>query len=181
MAVTQTALAKELGVTRSAVCQAIKSGRLSRSVRTVRGRPQLISMDAAVAEWREKTGPAYGQTAPRKRTPSANETEGEADVGKLDYHELRTESERCKVRKLQAEAEAAELRSQHLRGDLVSKAEVVADVRQLFARVRTRLRGVPSRLKQEDPSVPARTLAQIAQLVDEALTELVDGDGDNDK
>lgn len=79
---------------------------------------------------------------------------------------------------MNAKAELAAMELAAKRGQLIDVAKARADVGDKFAKVRTLLLGVPSRLAQRDRSIPKKHLDLVEELIRDALTELADGGGD---
>jgi hypothetical protein len=68
--VTQSFFARQIGVGRSAVCLAIRAGRLDRSVVLV-GKRQMVDYDEALYEWQEHTDPDQSERARHRRKGEA--------------------------------------------------------------------------------------------------------------
>ncbi len=147
------------GGTLSAVRAAIEAGRLARSVASD---GSIADAEAADLEWAETTHsdrvPLNGPTNGGERAPSS-----------LQAARLRTEL---------ARAETAEIELRKLKGQLIDVGEVHFGLVNVFTIVKTRLRGVPSRLAQRwpDGKPNLQVIALASELIDEALTELAERD-----
>jgi phage terminase Nu1 subunit (DNA packaging protein) len=62
------------------------------------------------------------------------------------------EERQARIRKLNAEAEARELKNAQLRGELYEAAEVERQVAELTSRIRLRLESIPGELQTEWPA-----------------------------
>ena len=159
------AYAKRRGVSTAAVSKAVATGRLTDSVvRDPRGAPKIGDPDLADLEW-------GSNTRPRADKPSAAPTRP-ADLDVPDYMESRARREAAAARREAAQAEMAELDVAERRGELVAVAEIRAEVDARYARVRTRVLGVPSRAAQRLPHIAAEMVPVIEEAIREALEEL---------
>lgn len=183
-----------VGATPMAVSKAIKAGRLVKSVvRDSNGQPKIADPELADREWASGTdySKAPGQVkaaaapAPRPRAapaaqlapddplapgpirppmaPGAGEPPG--GRGPLSVNE---ESAREKHWK----ANRAELDYRERIGQLVDAEEMKAAVADAFARVRARLAGLPTRLRQQIPHLTAEDAVVVDDFLREALDEL---------
>jgi phage terminase Nu1 subunit (DNA packaging protein) len=82
---------------------------------------------------------------------------------------------KARARREAAEAQLAEDEVAKNRGTLISAAGVEARLIAVFASCRTKLLGVPSKLKQHQPDLSRAQLAAVEELVLEALEDLADG------
>lgn len=145
---TLTAYAKRRGVSPMAVSKAVKAGRLRASVgRDGAGRPTIADPAVADREW------------------AANSDESKAPSKAVSFQEART-------RKEAAQAEISEVKLRRLRGELVEVQSVESHLADVFTRCRTKLLGIPSRVKQQLPHLNAADVATIDRLVREALEDL---------
>lgn len=139
------AYARHRGCALAAVQKAIDAGRLKASVgRDGAGRPTITNPEVADLEWDATT-----------RTP-------------VDTPDLQA----ARARREQALAELAELKLAQARGELVEAAEVERTIVDTFTRCRTKLLGLPARVKQQIPHLSADDVATINALVREALEDL---------
>lgn len=181
------AYAERRGVSPEAVSKAVAARRLRGSVVTVDGEPKIADPELADREWEANTRPradrVVANTAPTTRPPAA-----ELPTDVPDYMESRARREAAAARREAAQAELAELDVAERRGELVSAAEARADVIDMFATVKTRILGVPSRVAQRLPRLAAEVVPVLDTLLREALEELSDdsdssedppGDGDD--
>lgn len=151
------------GATPGAVAAAIRWGRLAKSLTDDRPR-QIRSAKAADAEWAAATNadrvPLTGPTAPATGDASA-------PVNELAAARARREA---------AAAELAEIDLAERRGSLVRAHDLEARLADVFLRSRTRLLGLPSRLREQDPTLTAAQLELVEALLVEALEELAGGE-----
>jgi hypothetical protein len=146
------AFAGRVGVDVAAVRKAIRNGRLERSIaKDINGRPIIADVGLAEQEW------------------SANRA-----GAKLKGPGLLTMAEERK-RLLRAQARRAEIANRKTTGVLVQRRAVEIRYATLVVTAKTKIRGVPSRIKQRVPHLTLAELAIIAELLDEALEELADG------
>ena len=165
--------------------RAIESGRLEKSVVVVDGDPKIADADLADREWEANTraGSADDQ-APAPAPPRArrrrrervvdDDQDDDEDVesGGLSYNEARRRREvelwrQTRVKRLQDELELA-VRER----ELVPVDEARADVVARFSVVRTKMLGLPTRIKQRMPHIAAEDIRQIDDLVREGLEAL---------
>ncbi len=143
-----------------AVRDAIKSGRLSRSL-TADGK--IADVTAADDEWAATTNadmvPASGPTAPAilAHAPSP-----------LAEH---------RARQAAAAATIAELELEEKRGQLVRVEDVEARWADIATLLRTKLLGVAARARIRDPSLSAKQVGLFDALVRESLEELANEEG----
>jgi hypothetical protein len=156
--------AKHRGVSAVAVSQAVKTGRLRRSLTPTK---KIRSAAEADREWDATTKGEYvpltGPTAPKrgKQDPDDDLDPSLADI--RSRHEL-------------AKARLAEMDLAEREGELVDAAKVEAVMAAEYSTVRSKLLGVPSRLRQRDPSITLAQLKILKDLVREALEGLAEND-----
>jgi phage terminase Nu1 subunit (DNA packaging protein) len=151
MAQSLRAYARHRGVSLAAVQAAIRAGRLRASL-TPDGK--IADAELADAEWeattysdrRPLTGPTSGDPAP--------------DLGE------------ARARKEAALAEMAEMDLAERRGELVPARNVEAALLAAIMRCKTKLLGVPSRARQQDPGLTAAQVALFDDLIREAMEDL---------
>jgi len=155
------AYAKHRGCSVEAVSNAIKRGRLSASVgRSEVGHPKILDLAKADAEWKASTYadmvPLTGPTAPKKRDGEADEAPSLAEArARLDA----------------ARAELAEMDLAERRGELLPASEVEARMVAVFSECKTKLLGVPTWVRQQDPGL---TRDQV-RLFEAAIREALEG------
>ncbi len=151
------------GGTSRAVEVAIKSGRLAKSL-TKDGK--IRSAKAADLEWAAATHadmvPLTGPTAP------ASSTAPPADAEAPPVNELAA----ARTRREASRAELAEIQLAEKRGELVRVRDVEARLADVFLRCRTQLMGIPSRLREQDPTLSPRQVQLVDSLIRETLKEL---------
>jgi hypothetical protein len=166
--VTTTSLrayARHRGCALNAVQEAIRSGRLTKSVKRVKGRPpQIANVAAADAEWAASTYsdrvPLTGRTAPHPSPPELPPITGVHDLAE------------ARARHEAARASLTEIELAERRGELVPTKDVEARLVGEFTRCKTKLLGIPSRARQQDPGLTTVQLALIEGLIREALDDL---------
>ena len=141
-----------------AVRDAIKQGRLSSSLA-----PDGTIADAAAAdaEWAATTNPdmvpASGPTAPAIAAAAPSPLA------------------EARARQAAAAATLAELELAEKRGQFVRIEDVEARWSEIVTLMRTKLLGVPARMRQRDPSLKSKQIATVDALIREALEELASG------
>jgi len=190
------AYAKRRKVSVEAVSKAITDGRLKESVTRVRGAPKIADPELADREWGANTRPRVDQPPPeRVRTtprqalpdvrdqgvPEAADHEDIRDIIIPDYFMSRALREAAAARREAALADIAELDVQVRKGELVAVDEARGDVIERFTVVKTKILGVPSRVKQRLPHVSAEDVRVIDDFLREALEELAHGTDDGDE
>lgn len=149
------AFARHLGVSHTAVRKAIDSGRLAGSVVWLDGKPKIANVELAETEW-------HGGRRPQ----ATDEPDADADEGSgYPAHRARREA---------AQADLAELKLRERRGELVVAEEVAREWADQVVAVKTRLLGVPTRLRQQLPSVSSAVAGMVEDLIREVLEELAD-------
>jgi hypothetical protein len=144
------------GGTLRAVQQAIAAGRLSRSVaRDAKGDPKIADADLADREWAGTTHedriPLTGPTSPGLPPPELMES---------------------RARREAAQAALAEIELAEKRLELVLARDVESRLVNVFSHCKTKLLGVPSRARQQDPGLTGAQIKLIEQLIREALEDL---------
>jgi hypothetical protein len=188
--ISQRAFAKILGVSPPAVGKAIKAGRLKASLLVgADGVAKIADVDLARREWSSSTDyskapsvvkeqaaaraaaaaapppPARGPARPQ--VASAPPLDGELP-GEPDDLNLSRENAREKHWKAnKAEVEYLE----HI-GQLVDAAEMQSAVADAFTRVRSRLGGLPTRIRQQIPHLTVDEVGVIESFIRETLEEL---------
>jgi len=155
------AYARHRGCAISAVVKAVQDGRLSASVgRSEVGHPKILDAAKADAEWKASTYadmvPLTGPTAPKKRNGEAEDAPSLAEArARLDA----------------AKAELAEMDLAERRGELLPASDVEARMVGVFASCKTKLLGVPTWVRQQDPGL---TRDQV-RLFESAIREALEG------
>ena len=175
--------------------------------RDAQGRPTILDPDAADREWDANTRARVEYIEPSRRdrdarrplprAPGAEPTEdaptdagGDVDQRAAQpaaiiapppemaaYYAARSSREEADARSSRVKAEIAELRLRELRGEMMPVDVARADMMTRYARVKTRLLGLPRTLGQRVPHLAAEVVPLADELVREALAELADGDG----
>lgn len=157
---SQRAYAKHRKCALRAVQQAIEVGRLSKSVKRTTGGGYLIDAARADVEWAASTYadrvPLTGPTAP---------------AGAPLVEELMSLGE-ARARLEVAKASLAEMDLAERRGELVESREVEARLVGVFSSCKTKLLGVPARVRQQDPGLTKPQVELIETVIREALEGL---------
>ncbi len=160
------AYAKRRGVSSVAVSKAVSTGRLTQSVvRDERGAPKIGDPELADREWEENTRPRVD------KPPTSLATSTDA-LNVPDYLVSRARREAAAARREETQADLAQLDLAQRRGELVSVADIRAEVEARYARVRTRVLGVPSGVAQRLPHVTDEIVTVLEDEIREALEEL---------
>lgn len=136
--ITQSAYAKQRGVSREAVRQAIAAGRII----LIDGK---IDPDVADVQWerntrpRLKASPPHHDPAPLALSPSPQDPAPAADSGLYDLHLARAKREHH-------EANIAEMRERQRAGELVELREVELAYTSLAAQLRAAIERIPDKL-----------------------------------
>jgi phage terminase Nu1 subunit (DNA packaging protein) len=157
------AYAKLRGVSPEAVSKAITTGRLSKSVATVAGKPKIADPELADREWSANTQQRVDQPAAAPRDPP-------------EYLAHRTAREGAAARRELAQAQLAELELAERKGEFIRIEDARRDVMEKFTLVRTKLLGIPVRLAQRMPEISGDLVTVLDELLREALEELAEGD-----
>lgn len=181
---SQREFAKLLGVSHVQVNRAIKRGRVTRGV-TADGK--ISDPDAARAEYEAtldltRAAPhVHVQAAQRQAKARAPTPPGEgpvSPVGEPPPAVLGGTFNENNAAKVYWQARQARLDFERESGELVPAREVEAEWTTLLVAVRTRLMGIPTRLKQAVPEMTTGAVAEVEGLIREALEELVAAEGE---
>jgi hypothetical protein len=163
------AYARRRDVSHEAVRRAIESGRLERSVVLVKGEPKITDPELADHEWEANTRPTS------MAAPPAEPLDARDDL--IDFAEARRRREVELWRQARLKREGDELDLAKRKGELVSVGEARGAVIEKFSVVKTKMLGLPVRVKQRLPHLAAQDIRMIDDLVREALEALADGHG----
>jgi hypothetical protein len=164
--------ARRRGVSRAAVTQAIRAGRLRDSVGRAGTKPVIMDVDLADREWSagRPAPPGVRLAEPEvTRMPSARSALDEAaaaGVPSVAVSRARFEAVRVAIATMELTLK---------RGELVPVEEARTAVAEKFVAVRTRLLGLPIRIRQRLPHLSAEDVRVIDALIRETLEELADG------
>jgi hypothetical protein len=182
--ISQTDFAKLVGVTKHAVGEAIKSGRLVKSVRPDEfGTMKIADVELAKREWMantdtsmvrrpENVDAALARSAGKWEDISAPVDEGDDDGPPEMEADPSTAEMSPAQRKAHWEAKSKELAFRKEAGELVPAAEVERALTDTFTTCKTRLLAIPSRAKQEAPDLTLAHLALLERLIREACSDL---------
>jgi hypothetical protein len=165
--ITLTEFAAQIGKSKMTVSRACKLGRLATCViRDDKGRVLGISdPELAKREWAANSDYTDApQRAPVAVAPAAVESVEAPE----EEHSLAGAAARSK----HWDAQLKELKYHEAAGELVSAKEVENEVASVFAEVRTKLLGVPTRLRQDNPTMTVEQLAAVESVIREALQAL---------
>jgi hypothetical protein len=170
------AYAKHRGVSAMAVSNAVKTGRLVASVARVKGQPKIRDAELADREWdantNHSTAPGYvKQRGPGRppRGPGRPPKQDDDDQVRLGMS-LADASAAEKVWK----ARIAELDFLERNGEVVDAKKMAATLVDVYTRCRTKLLGIPTRVKQQLPDLSIKDVAAVDALVRETLEELAE-------
>lgn len=175
------AYAKRRGVSAMAVSEAIKNGRLVKSVvRNEFDQPKIADPDLADREWEANTDSTKRANAaggvdriagiPIERL---EDDDGEAVPPKRELDDSGAETVASATQRLKAaQADLAELKFKEAARELVPARDVEARLVSVFTSCKTRLLAIPSRARQALPHLTNADVASLETLVREALEEL---------
>lgn len=166
--------AKHRGVTRGAVNKALKEGRITPVVGP-EGKVGLNS-EQADAEWSKNSQPRSNFQPPTDAAANpiieefnamVNDTISPEPKGTeyVSYNDARTEKEALQAKLLQ-------LKYDELSGKLVPAEEVEQKWADIATRIKNKVLGVASKLKQRHPEISLETYASLDAILREALEEL---------
>jgi phage terminase Nu1 subunit (DNA packaging protein) len=156
-----------------AVQRAVQARRVT--VAMVDGVKRIPDPEAADREWAENTD--------RSRAPGwvkdwADDVEGGQDDDGQDDDGKASSLSTASAREKHWKAELAELNYKQRAGELVNAADVAAEYADFCSTVRTKVLGVPSRMKQAHADLTLAHLATLDELLREALAELAREDAE---
>lgn len=179
------AYARHRGVSHTAVQRAIKSQRLVRSLgRNAAGEWQIVDVALADQEWdansdltrapavikeREAARPASG-TEPVPPVPPVPPPADAVDPGSVPSGELTLSAAAAQEKAWKARL--AELQYREKTGELVDARAVEMKMVEVFTRCRTKLLGIPSKLKTRLPHLTPADLRAVDAEIRQALEEL---------
>lgn len=140
--------------------KAIDTGRLRDSVtRDERGRWIVLDPNLADLEWARKT--------------DYTDAPGSAPIGPSGTSDLDPDISEASAWQKHWASKLAELKFKEAAAALVPAVDVRTEWTDLLSSVRTKLLGIPSRVKQDLPSLTVADVAKIEALVREALEDIV--------
>ena len=148
-----------VGTTHRAVQVAIRDGRIVKAI--VDGK---IDATLADAEWRD--------TTLEDRVPMTGPTSSPSSEDDDDLPDGIPSLKESRARREAAEAALGEIELGEKRGELVLAGEVESTLVNTFAHCKTKLLGVPSRVRQRDPSLTGAQMELIESQIREALEDL---------
>lgn len=173
--VTKSEFARHIRVDRVAVTRACQRGRLSRALVKDETGHEVLDLEIAEQEWVEnckehnrsealherEAARLSSITPPPVVNPSPTIAASPATPKEMGAAE----------RKRHWDAKKAELQYREAAGELCDKAVFEHRVAELATQFKTRLLGVPSRVKQADPDLTTKQILMIEALIREALSE----------
>ena len=163
--ISRVEAAKLLGVTKEAVYQAIKRGR----IKTVSGKNGTPMLDAKtlVKDWNKNTQRPVSVKEPDKPPAERKSEPRMSRTGEYipDYDESRARTEYLK-------AELLELDRQTKAGKLVPAEEVEAKWIEIVTLARGKMLGIPSKAKQRIPDLDSAAMKALEDIVRETLEDL---------
>ena len=163
--ISRVEAAKLLGVTKEAVYQAIKRGRI-KTVADKKGTP-MLDATTLVKDWNKNTQRPVSVKEPDKppadKKPEPRMSRTQEYIP--DYDESRARTEYLK-------AELLELDRQTKAGKLVPVDEVEAKWIEVITLARGKMLGIPSKAKQRIPDLDAAAMACLEDIVRETLEDL---------
>jgi len=167
---SQRAYAEHRGCALSAVQRAIKTERLKLSLtKDSRGHWKIISPDVADREWEENTRSGAVDDQPG---PSTHDD----DFADMSFNEARRRREIETWLATKTKREADELELGVRRGELIPIDEARQTVLDEYTAVKTKLLGIPTRLRQRLQHLTDLDIQVAEDLVREALEALSDGE-----
>jgi phage terminase Nu1 subunit (DNA packaging protein) len=144
------------GVSREAVRKAVAEGRIS-MVTGPKGKPG-VDKDAADKAWAANT----------KAQAEAYVAKVAEPTEEVSYNDARTEKEQIQTKLLK-------LKYDELSGELVSAKDVETEWANLATKVKTKVLGIASKMKQRYSDLTLEQYGYLDQIAREALEELADG------
>lgn len=170
-----SAYARRRGVSVEAVRKAHRSGRLHRSIVMVNGKPKIADPALADREWAANTNisklPAALLIARHGRRAGTRGDRGSRSAPRSDDTQQADLSDATRREKL-ARAQLAELKYRERAGQLVEAEEMKAAWIDHITIARTKVLGIPSKFKQRRPHQTLEDLADLDELLREALEDL---------
>jgi phage terminase Nu1 subunit (DNA packaging protein) len=154
------------GGTHNAVQQARDAGRIPPECFTKEGK--IRDIEAADAAWKATT---YANKVP----PTGPKAPKRVNGTKIDG----TSTWAARARLDLAKAELAEMELKRRQGELVKAADVDARLTGIFSACKTQILSVPSRMRQQDPSLTAEQIGLLESILREALEVLAAGSDDD--
>ena len=168
--------AKLRGVSAMAVSNAVKTGRLVASVARVKGQPKIRDVALADREWDAHTdlskAPGYVKQRAADRAPRGPGRPPKPDDD--DQVRLGMSLADASAAEKVWKARIAELDFLERNGEVVNAKEMTAKLVDVYTRCRTKLLGIPTRVKQQLPNLSIKDVAAVDGLVRETLEELAE-------
>lgn len=180
------AYARHRGVSLGAVQKAIKSGRIQ-TTPDEKGKPK-IDPDEADRSWASRTDPTKQgalknpQAIRHEHAPPASDNLADDSVVDADDSD-EEEGEhgeamgyyKSKAQREKYQAKMAKLKYRQAAGELVEVKEIQENWQKIATTVKTRLLGVPSRVRARVPHLTTADIATIEEEIRDALSELAEG------
>jgi hypothetical protein len=150
------------------VSVAVKDGRLKESVvRDQFDQPKICDPELADQEWEANTDPVKRQQAMAHYAPPEAGALP-APTGAMTFGEASAVEKLWKARQ-------AELNFREEAKELIRLSDAEKDRATDYTEIRTRLLGIPSRLRQDAPHIAPADIIRVENLIREALQVLADG------
>ncbi len=153
-----------------AVTRAIQSGRLVKCViRDANNNPKITDFEVADREWAENTDLTRAHTDVKAK--AAARAVGLPEAKEETREEHATINDATAKEKFWR-AKLAEMKFKEAAKELIPASELRRVMVDVFAEVKTKLLGIPSRARQQDPALTVAQVMLIEALVREALEAL---------
>lgn len=171
--ISLTAYARHRGCSAQAVSRAVKEGRLegalvTHTTRAGRKMHKIASVEAGDREWMSNTKPTADAPATAEEAATPDHL--------MSWKEARRRKEIALVKLAEIKVEADRIELDVKRGELIPIDVAREDVIDEYTVVRTKLMGVPKRMKQRIPGFTNEMVELATSLVREVLEELSGGE-----
>jgi hypothetical protein len=180
--VNLTEFAELLNVSKMTVSRGCKTGRLRDTVvRDAKGRAVGVTdPELAKAEWAANSDYTDAPNAPtaRLKTPRAKLDEWGDPVDETPAEEMPSDGtiSGAAERQKHWQAKIAELKFKEAARELVPVADVKREWTEILSQTRTKLLGIPTRVRQAIPTLTNDQVVLVEALVREALEDLVEAE-----
>ncbi len=164
------AYARRRGVSAPAVLNAIKAGRLRASLVSTPGGMKIADPDLADREWDENTDLSRAPGYVRARAEGRGDEAPAPPSGDQPLSLLE-----ASAREKEWKARLAELEYNERTGQLVDAVKLEAKLVEAHTRARTKLLGLPAKMKTAIPALTRADLVTVDRLIREALEEIATG------
>lgn len=180
--ITKAEASRALGVTPTAVYEAIKSGRLS-VIRSKDGR-ELVQSDTMREEWTRNTQkrigvgpkPPAGESARTALRPVEQRRKAREDPSLARTNETIPDYDESRARTEHLKAELLELERKQKESVLVKAEEIETKWVEIVTLARTKILGIPTKAKQRIPDLDTDAITLLDDIVRETLEDLATTD-----